>query len=175
MIKYIYSQLYQAYIRTYVRTHVRMYIHTCLLLISMLWLRQAIFESKRDKLPSSVECRIRNQGLRHLFPSRLDACWQTDWAFEDQAKTWTRQPVPIISKHSAHSTSLPVGFRTWLWHIYIHTLHYITFTLHYITLHTYRQTDRHETVLKTTRPFCHQWFRVCTLLAYIYMYIYTYI
>ena len=30
-------------------------------------------------------------------------------------KTWTRRPVPMISKHSAHSTSLPVGFRTWLW------------------------------------------------------------
>ena len=30
-------------------------------------------------------------------------------------KTWTREPVPMISKHSAHSTSLPVGFRTWLW------------------------------------------------------------
>ena len=30
-------------------------------------------------------------------------------------KTWTRQPVPMISKHSVHSTSLPVGFRTWLW------------------------------------------------------------
>ena len=30
-------------------------------------------------------------------------------------KTWTRQPVPMISKHSAHSTLLPVGFRTWLW------------------------------------------------------------
>ena len=27
-------------------------------------------------------------------------------------KTWTRQPVPMISKHSAHSTSLSVGFRT---------------------------------------------------------------
>ena len=30
-------------------------------------------------------------------------------------KTWTRQPVPMISKHSAHSTLLPIGFRTWLW------------------------------------------------------------
>ena len=30
-------------------------------------------------------------------------------------KTWTRQPVPMISEHSAHSTPLPVGFRTWLW------------------------------------------------------------
>ena len=84
-------------------------------LISMLWHRQAIFESKGDKLSSSAECRIRTQGLRHLFASRLNACWQTDWAIEDQAKTWTRHPVSMISKHSAHSTSLPVGFRTWLW------------------------------------------------------------
>ena len=90
--------------------------YTCLLfLISMLWQRQAIFESKGDKLSSSAECRIRTQGLRHLFASRLNACWQTDWAIEDQAKTWTQQPVPMISKHSAHSTSLSVDFRTWLW------------------------------------------------------------
>ena len=52
----------------------------------MLWHRQAIFESKGDKLSSSAECRIRTQGLRHLFASRLNACWQTDWAIEDQAK-----------------------------------------------------------------------------------------
>ena len=30
-------------------------------------------------------------------------------------KTWTRQPVPMMSEHSAHLTSLPFGFRTWLW------------------------------------------------------------
>ena len=52
----------------------------------MLWHRQAIFESKGDKLSSSAECRIWTQGLRHLFASRLNACWQTDWAIEDQAK-----------------------------------------------------------------------------------------
>ena len=90
--------------------------YTCLLLfISMLWHRQAIFELRGDKLHSPSECRIRTQGLRNLFASRLNACWQTDWAIEDPAKTWTRQPVPLISKHSAYSTSLPVGFRTWLW------------------------------------------------------------
>ena len=60
--------------------------YICLLLISMLWHRQAIFESKGDKLSCSAECRIRTQGLRHLFASRLNACWQTDWAIEDQAK-----------------------------------------------------------------------------------------
>ena len=57
-----------------------------LLLISMLWHRQAIFESKGDKLSSSAESRIRTRGSRHLFASRLNARWQTDWAIEDQAK-----------------------------------------------------------------------------------------
>ena len=61
--------------------------YTCLLLlISMLWNRQAIFESKGDKLSSSVECRFRTQGLRHQVASRLNARWQTDWAIEEQAK-----------------------------------------------------------------------------------------
>ena len=86
-----------------------------LLLISMLWRRQAIFEWKGDKLFSSAECRIRTQGLRHLLASRVNACWQTDWALEDQTKTWTRQPVPMFSKHSAHLTPLPFGIHTWLW------------------------------------------------------------
>ena len=58
-----------------------------LLLISMLWHRQAIFESIGDKLSSSAEWRIRtHQGLRHQIASRLNARWQTDWAIEDQAK-----------------------------------------------------------------------------------------
>ena len=65
--------------------------YTCLLLlISMLWHRQAIFESKGDKLSSSAEGRIRTQGLRYLFTSRLNACWQTDWAIEDQVRTYIR-------------------------------------------------------------------------------------
>ena len=34
--------------------------YTCLLLISMLWHRQAILESKGNKLSSSAECRIRS-------------------------------------------------------------------------------------------------------------------
>ena len=58
-----------------------------LLLISMLWHGQAIFESKGDKLSSSAESRIRtHKGLRHQIASRLNAHWQTDWAIEDQAK-----------------------------------------------------------------------------------------
>ena len=78
------------YIYIYIHMYIYMkYIYTCLLLlISMLWHRQAIFESKGDKLSSSAECKL---------------------------KTWTRLPVPMISEHSAHSTPLPVGIRTWLW------------------------------------------------------------
>ena len=54
-----------------------------------------------------------HQGLRHQIASRLNARWQTDWAIEDQAKTWTRQPVPMISEHSAHSTPQP------FWHSHL--------------------------------------------------------
>ena len=69
-------------------TYIHTYIHTCLLLlISMLWHMQAIFESKGDKLSSSAESRIRtHQGLRHQIATRLNAHWQTDWVIEDQAK-----------------------------------------------------------------------------------------
>ena len=57
-----------------------------LLLISMLWHRQAIFKSKGDKSCSSAECRIWTRGPRHQIANRLNARWQTDWAIEDQAK-----------------------------------------------------------------------------------------
>ena len=30
-------------------------------------------------------------------------------------KTWTQQPVPMMSEHSAHLISLLIGFRIWLW------------------------------------------------------------
>ena len=89
---------------------------TFLLLISMLWHRQAIFESKGDKLSSSAECRIRTQRVSETQSP-------ADWMPADKPtelsriklKTWTRQPVPMISKHSAHLTPLPFGIRTWLW------------------------------------------------------------
>ena len=84
-------------------------------LISMLWHRQAIFKSNGDKLSSSAEGRIWTQDPRQLIASRLNARWQTDWTIEDQAKSWTRQPFPMISKHSAHLAPLSVDFRTCLW------------------------------------------------------------
>ena len=86
------------------------YMYISLLLISMLWHRQAMVESKRDKLSSSAECRNGTQGLRHQIASRMNACWQTDWVIEDQTKS-----LNSISEHSAHSTPQPVGSHTWLW------------------------------------------------------------
>ena len=72
---------------TYIHTYIHTYKHTyLLLLISMLWHRQAIFKSKGNKLCSSAECRIWTRGPRHQIASRLNARWQTDWAIEDQAK-----------------------------------------------------------------------------------------
>ena len=76
-----------------------------LLLISMLWHRQAIFKSKGDKLCSSAECRIWTRGPRHQIASRLNARWQTDWAIEDQAKLELDSPS--------------------LWHTYIHTYMFV--------------------------------------------------
>ena len=90
---YIHTYIH-SYIHTHIHTCMHAYIHTCLLLISMLWHRQTIFESKGDKLSSSAEGRIRTQGLRYLFTSRLNACWQTDWAIEDQAKNLNSTACP---------------------------------------------------------------------------------
>ena len=96
------------------RTWLRRYTYL-LLLISMLWHRQAIFKSKGDKLCSSAECRVGTRGPRHQIASRLNARWQTDWAIEDQAKNLNSTAFPMISEHSAHVNPLSVDFRTWLW------------------------------------------------------------
>ena len=81
---------------------------TCLLLISMLWQRKAIFESKGDKLSSSAESRIRtwkSQGT--LSPADWMPTHKPTEPSRIKLKTWTQQPVPMRSEHSAHLTSLP--------------------------------------------------------------------
>ena len=80
----------------------------------MLWQRQAIFESKRDKMSSSAECRIRTQ---RVSETQSPADWMpTDKQTElsrIKLKTWIRQPVPMISKHSATHLLLLISK---LWH-----------------------------------------------------------
>ena len=55
-----------------------------------------------------------NQGLWNRISSKLNAHWQTDWAVGDQAKTWTEQPIYMISEHSAHSTLLRTKTRCFI-------------------------------------------------------------
>ena len=86
-----------------------------LLLISMLWHRQAIFKSKGDKLCSSAEYMIWTRGPRHQIASRLNARWQTDWAIEDQAKNLNSTSRPYDQR--AFSPLDP----TVSWLSYIHT------------------------------------------------------
>ena len=89
--------------------------YTCLsLLISMLWHRQAIFESKGDKLPFSAESRIQtHQAVRHQIASRLNAHWQTDWAIEDQAKNLNSTDRPYDQR--AFSPLDPTA----IWHLHL--------------------------------------------------------
>ena len=88
----------------------------CLLLISMLWYRQAILESKGDKLSSSAECKIQSW---EVSDTNSPADWMPTHKPTElsriELKTWTQQPVPMMSEHSAHLNSLSIGFRTWLW------------------------------------------------------------
>ena len=61
--------------------------YTCLLLlILMLWHRQAIFESKGDEVAFLCRMHSNLEVSRHLFASRLNTHSQIDWAIEDQAK-----------------------------------------------------------------------------------------
>ena len=124
--------------------------YTYLLLISMLWHRQAIFESKGDELSSSAEDRIRTQRVSDTYSP-------ADWMPADKPtelsriklKTWTRQPVPMISKHSAHLTPLPFGIRTWLWR-------YTYLLLLIACMHTYIHTYIHTCLLLLISMFWHR-------------------
>ena len=89
-----------------------------LLLISMLWHRQAIYESKGDKLSSSAECRIRTWKSQDTYS-------QADWMPTHKPNDLSR------IKQNLNSTARPYdewafspldftvwlsfGFRTWLW------------------------------------------------------------
>ena len=82
----------------------------------MLWHRQAIFELRGEKLFSSAECRVRSwEFWETKSPADLRPSHKPTALSRIKLKTWTRQPIPMMSGHSAHLTSLPIGFRTWLW------------------------------------------------------------
>ena len=82
----------------------------------MLWYR-VVFESNRKETSCLP---LLNAGFE---PRVSDTKLPADWMPADKPtelskiklKTWTRQPIPMISEHTSHSTPLPVGFYTWLW------------------------------------------------------------
>ena len=97
----------------------------------MLWHRQAIFKSKRDKLCSSAECRIWTRDPRHQIASRLNARWHTDLAIEDQAKILNLTALPYDQR--AFSPLDPTV--SWLSHL---ALRY-TYLLLFISMLWHRQ------------------------------------
>ena len=68
-----------------------------LLLISMLWHRQAIFESKGDKLSSSAECRIRTQRVSETQSP-------ADWMPADKPTELSRIKLKTRTRECADST-----------------------------------------------------------------------
>ena len=88
-----------AYAYTYMRTYIHTYIHTYIFVVNFDALAEASdFRIERRQIV--FLCRMQDSnpgGLWNPIFSRLNTCWQTDWAIEDQAKTWTRQPVPMIT------------------------------------------------------------------------------
>ena len=177
--RYMYRERYNGrYIYIYIYTYIYMFIYTCLLfLISMLWHRQAIFESKGDKLSSSAEGRIRTQGLRYLFTSRPNACWQTDWAIEDQAKKLERDsPSPWSASiqptrpycqlaFAPGSGDIHVCIHTQR-HIYTHIRiythihsHIYTYTYTYTYMHTHSSWTGQTLIMAVVRQETSKWLK----------------
>ena len=92
-----------AYIHTY--THIHTYVYTCLFsLLSMLWHRQAIFESKGDKLSSSAECRIRTRVSGTGSPAdRMSASKPTELSTTIWWYTWVFLLIPMLWHRQAFS------------------------------------------------------------------------
>ena len=117
--------------------------YTCLLLlISMLWHRQAIFKSKGDKLCSSAECRIWTRGPRHQFASRLNARWQTDSAIEDRANKLNSTARPYDQR--AFSSLGPIV--SWLSHLALAIYMLVVVNFDALTLASDIQIERRQVV-----------------------------
>ena len=114
-----------------------------LLLISMLWHRQAIFKSKRDKLCSSAECRIGTLGPKHQIASRLNTRWQTDWSIEDQTKDLNSTACPYNQR--AFSSLDPTV--SWLSHLALAIYIYVVVNFDALAQASDIQIERRQVVL----------------------------
>ena len=133
-------------------------------LILIFWQRQAILHSRGEKLSFSAECRIRSW---EVWDTKSPADWISTHksTVEDQAKTWSQQPVPMMSEHSAYLALLPISSRTWLcrfcWmqdsklrhtymHIYIYIYIYIHIDIHYAVFVWWSGTGKRFSIRKET-------------------------
>ena len=114
-----------------------------LLLISMLWHRQAIFKSKRDKLCSSAGDRIGTLGSKHQIASRLNTRWQTDWAIQDQTKNLNSTACPYDQR--AFSSLDPTV--SWLSHLALAIYIYVVVNFDALAQASDIQIERRQVVL----------------------------
>ena len=116
LLTYIYTYITRTYVRSYICTYIFVVVNFDALAQArdiQIERRQVVFHCwMQDLNPGSqtpnrqqTECSLTNR-LSYRGSSY---------------KTWTGQPVPMISEHSAHLTPLSVDFRTWLWR-YTHLL-----------------------------------------------------
>ena len=79
----------QTYMHTYIHTCMHTYIHTYIFVVVNFdaLARASDFRIERRQLVFLCWMQDSNpEGLWNPIFSRLNACWQTDWAIEDQAK-----------------------------------------------------------------------------------------
>ena len=102
---------------TYIHTYINTYIHTYMFAVVNFDALAQASDIRIERRQVFFLCWMQDSNPRSQTPIRQQTeCLLTNrLSYRGSSKTWTRQPVPMISKHSAHSTSLPVGFRTWLW------------------------------------------------------------
>ena len=87
-----------------------------LLLISMLWHRQAFANQNETSCLPLLKAGFEPRGSQTPIRQQTECLLTNRLSYPGSSlKTWTRQPVPMISKHSVHLTPLPFGIRTWLW------------------------------------------------------------
>ena len=100
--------IYMSVIYVYVHKKIFRILHTYMFVVNFDALAQASnFRIKRRHIVFHCWMQDSKLGsLRHQIASRLNAHSQTDWAIENQSKIRTQQPVPMMSEHSAHLTSL---------------------------------------------------------------------
>ena len=101
------------YIYTYIHIYIHAIIHTCLFLLLMLWYRQAIFDSRVEKLPSFDETGIRTQVTVKPILRQTECPLTSRLSYRGSSKNLNSTARP--NDERASLASLSVGVCTGLW------------------------------------------------------------